>query len=201
MVMGGSPTSPIRLIARHKAILDSHTKNLQECAQIGALLPPALPGTNIGMATVADRLYTIPLLIARKLTIDRIVAEITVLDAGNVARLGIYRSNDNLYPTELVIDGGEVSVAAVAVVTVTVNQQLEKGLYWMAVLSNGIATFRAISPNWSPMGRDPAALSSEYVGYAAVQAYGALPDPFPAGANLSTSNGILVLPRLLSLDN
>jgi len=120
----------------------------------------------------------------RRVRIDRIGCYVeTAGAAGERARLGIYRENGDLYPGELAVDGGEVAVDAVGHKELVVDVVLEPGHYFIALVTNSGAarfyrTWRAGmqvigSPDTSNLGR-----VSWYVSYT----YGALPDPFPAGA-------------------
>jgi len=205
MVMGGSPTSPIRLVARHNAILDSHTKNIFEPLRVGEVFIP-FPSRDLNQTELltADRAYLVPFFVARKLTIDRLAIEITILQAGSQARLGIYRNTPGTNrPSELILDAGLVSTAAVAVVMATINQQLGKGLYWLYLACDDAPTLKANYATFSLIGHNPADLDSGGL-YATWRqngiGIGACADPLGAGYTVLANPAPTIMLRLLSLD-
>jgi hypothetical protein len=141
-------------------------------------------------AIVANAIYAVPFYSGRGGALDRIALEVAVAAAaGKRARLGIYdyTSDVNIYPNNLVVDAGEVAVDAVAVVEAVINQPLAPdSMYWFVVTSDGTPSTRAAFPvsdflgsgNGGPLLR----------GYIIVgSAYGALPNPFPAGGTPSAA--------------
>ena len=123
------------LIAAHAAILDAHTKDAFEIVRIGEYTT-LMPNNKVGNKTLAaNRLYATPLIVARAMTFDRIAIDVRVADAGKNCRLGIYKNGTNYYPGALVLDAGIVSVNAVAVVSIVIDQSLTKGIYHLACLS------------------------------------------------------------------
>ena len=114
------------------------------------------------------------------MSVDRIAVYINVLAAGKSARLGLYRNGTNNNPGALVVDGGEVSVDTTGLKTVVIDEALTKGLYWMAIVSDGVPTpygyaqYGSTIPSISTMsnGRD------YEIGWYVAHTYGALPDPF-----------------------
>lgn len=86
----------------------------------------------------------VPLLIEKTTTLDR-VGVITAGSgnaAGRFVRLGIFASNGtSSAPFSLVVDGGQVELAANATVyTVTVSATLAPGLYWCVVVKSTTAS-------------------------------------------------------------
>lgn len=86
---------------------------------------------------VQSRLNTMPFWVHKTTTFDRIGVYIAGAAAGSTVRLGIYSSNASGVPTTLVLDAGTVPGTAVSTGTITINQSLDPGLYWLATVSQG----------------------------------------------------------------
>ena len=103
-----------------------------------------IPGTYYGMnGTAADPPGADTLLaqyfpLYRSATFDRIGCDVqTAGAAGAKARLGIYRDSDlDGYPDELILDAGEVDCTTDGDKTITIDQHLEAGLYFIAINTN-----------------------------------------------------------------
>lgn len=99
----------------------------------------------------SNRLYYLPYLITTSTTFDRIAIEHlgAVGGASSVVRLGIYSSTSSL-PSTLVLDAGTIDLTtAIAFKTITINQTLTPGLYFLAVVAqvtSGSPTFRTAPP-------------------------------------------------------
>jgi hypothetical protein len=81
-------------------------------------------------------------------TIDTLSAEVTTLAAGAVFRLGLYKptSHDNIYPSELYGESGELSGGTTGVKSSSVSIPIPAGLI-SASVNTGVATptYRAIA--------------------------------------------------------
>ncbi len=199
MVMGGGATSPIRLVARHANLPCAHNHNPLAKLRIGSMY--CAGGQDSDRIIVVDILYAFPLIVARDMTIDRLAIDVQILAAGAGARLGIYNDED-CAPSTLLIDAGIVSVAAAAPAEVVINQQLRKGIYWVALVSDGAPTLSCINENalsHNLLGLNAGDFGYYYTGYSIAHAYGALPDPFGAGA-LYLEDMIKIAVRIASLD-
>ena len=115
-------------------------------------------GSTITTATFSqNRVYCYPLFIQESITIDRLGVECTTASASTTWRIGIYNSDSNGLPTTVVLDAGTVDTSTTGLKTITVNQTLAAGLYFIAgVWQGGSAspTMRAYgtsSGNWSPI--------------------------------------------------
>lgn len=87
-----------------------------------------------------------PFVVPKTITLDRIGMEITVIGTvGSLVRLGIYASENGL-PTTLVLDAGTIAGDSATFQSITINQTLAPGLYYLVNLSNSVVniTFRAI---------------------------------------------------------
>jgi len=148
---------------------------------------------------VPNRLYATPIILPVTATYDRIAINISTAEAGTNARLGIYADNGAGEPGALVLDAGTVSLAAVAVVTIVINQQLSAGLYWVVVVANSTtaALYRATIRAWSTSGASSAfyAAAGRYVAHT----YGALPDPFGTATEWLTGSPYAIPLRVASV--
>ena len=104
-----------------------------------------------------NRLTAVPLFISETITLDRIGAECTVAAASTTMRLGIYNSNSNGVPSSLILDAGTIDTSSIGQKTITINQTLNAGFYYLAFIHQGgtaVASMRAISNtggNYSPI--------------------------------------------------
>ncbi len=149
----------------------------------GNYLGPAAHGATTTLALsgvgVVNRLYQIPLVVYRPLTITRLAIEAAPGAASNNARLGIYNSLATTgLPGALLADGGVVSLASTAVVeSAAISVNLIPGLYWMAcVFDNTTATVRAITNSSGPrIGYNPSTPTQVANGVYRAYTYGAMP--------------------------
>lgn len=190
-------------LATHTAVLDAHTWSWMEKIRVGRHFPPFPISSGGDFAIVADRIHAMPFAVTRALTIDRLTIEVTTLDAGKIARLGIYEDGVDCYPGALLQDYGTVSVGAAVVVSASADQVLTKGLYWLIIVSDGVPTLRWHTPAWSPLGHYIGAFAWNYPNsrwQLNAVGSGALANPFVAGATTSATGSPAVIPRLKSLD-
>ena len=100
--------------------------------------------TNIGFAfsnqTVTNgRLVFCPFLVGEQITIDRIGVSLAASSTteSNVIRLGIYNCDANHIPSTLLLDAGTVTASATTnLITISISQQLNPGLYYLAMLAD-----------------------------------------------------------------
>ena len=189
-------------LAEHEASIDAHTRNLFQSFMVGSYCIGIPVRATANYAINANYLRTVPFIAARDITIDRIAIQVySAAASGEKARLGIYKnkSDDEPGPDELLLDAGEVTVDSTGLKAITIDQELVKGIYHLAVVSNGNPTPRVYLPAWNPRGQDStyyeAPITMSYRDFT----YAALPDPF-GGTILdyySGSAGVLV--RVASL--
>jgi hypothetical protein len=139
----------------------------------------------------------------RKMTFDRIAINVAGAVASSV-RLGIYNVDQTLiYPTSLILDAGVVDVSGTGLKAITIAQQLDKGLYFVAMVGDGTPTLYRASYNnifSTALGSASGEIRYNCDGFYKSQAYGALPDPFPASANLDINYAFFIGLRVLSND-
>jgi hypothetical protein len=123
-------------------------------------LPPSLlvsgryssiGGASAGnLTTNNQRLWYLPLVITRPVTLDRIGINhaATLAGAGGVFRLGLYASSGDL-PSTLIAEFGAVALdTAAAYKELTISQALTPGVYWLAgvqQIASGAPTFTSIA--------------------------------------------------------
>lgn len=133
--------------------------------------------------------------IPRGATVDRLNFEVTTSIAGN-ARVGLYatKSETNIYPGSLLVDGGEFSTSTTGHKTATVSALANDGLYWAVFLSSAGVTIRTPGrANYMFLGTAIGATpgtNTQGHGLRVSQSYGALPSTFPASASLVTTEAI-----------
>ena len=185
----------------HAADLDAHTRNALEKLKTGRY-HTFLGGYSDTDNLTADRLTSVPIVVPRNMTIDRIAVDVTA-QAGQKIRLGIYNDGTNLYPGTLLLDAGEITLSGTGVNAITIDQALTKGVYWLAIISDGTPTVRS----WNPfrgeptvLGRDTASFNYRVANAYKADSYGALPDPFPASGSQNGLEPVTMAVRIASLD-
>ncbi len=190
----------------HEADIDAHMAEFTQSLLIGwydyGVYNPLSGGSD---AVVGNTIYFRPFFVPRARTYDRIAIELTVVGAGGtVVRLGIYRSSAAHIPTTLVVDAGTVAVdAGVAVKTITISEQLTKGNYFMAHVSDGTPEFRSIIPRITFLGAGTGGIldGRAHQGYTkAAVGIGALADPAVTGLTLTETELSPVVLRVLTND-
>jgi len=157
--------------------------------------------STLGLSTTApaiDTLWAIPMVVSRITKFDVIRFRVSTLaGAGGVARAGIYYDNGNCYPGARMFDTGSIAVDAGSTsnprdTTITSTlQTFQPGLYWLAwecgVAAPQIAIITLTTGLVGVMGH--ASLGNGITtawGLSVTHAFGALPDPFTAGASILT---------------
>ena len=190
------------LDAAHAADLAAHTRNLWETMRVGEYYLSPLITSRSSSSTALDaanRLWAMPFPILRNTTWDRIAIQVSA-QAGQKFRLGIYNNAADLKPGTKLVDAGEITLSGTGqqAITFSAAQSLTKGLYWVAIVSDGQPTindynaycfnFLGLHSGWS------ANNLSWYVAHT----YGALPDSFGTPTADYRVFGIAL--RLLTLD-
>jgi len=149
------------------------------------MIESALQTTTATVTTVANRLYAIPIIIRARMNITQLGWRVGAA-VGNV-RSGIYADNGNTpIGGALLIDCGAVAVLpAVSKQEVACVITLNPGLYWLAMVNDAANQFRGNTVADALGGT----LNSLWV----AQAYGALPNPFPGGPNLTAVPALYVI--------
>lgn len=136
-----------------------------------------------GSATMAaNRLYALPFILPKSITLDRIGIRLTSTAAGKFLRLGIYLDDGNLYPQALALDSGALPCTS-GIQSAIINYVATPPLIWLALLFEGTPIVSTFQPSLvlNILGSDNTLAGSIAALYHA-QAYGALPNPFPVAA-------------------
>lgn len=134
-----------------------------------------------GTALVANRIYAMPFVCPKAITLDRIGVYVSTLST-TTARLGIYADNGNCYPGSLVLDAGTVDVTSTGAKTITINQALSANtLYWLVIVCAATPAIYCIpvAAVINILGHPSALGTAQHAGLYATLTYGALPGTFP----------------------
>lgn len=94
-------------------------------------------------ALTSNRAYWIPFKVERWMRCISLTVEVTTLSAGTHT-LYFYKSNSVGQPTKR-LSSGTYDAGTTGVKTVTFNQTLEPGIYWVCLLAGSAATLRAVA--------------------------------------------------------
>lgn len=144
--------------------------------------------------TGQNTLSVVPFWVSEQTTFDRIGVNITVAAAtGGVARLGIYNDNGFGVPASLALDAGTVATVTPGAKEIIISKTLSPGLYWLAEVSQGVATgAQMVCMNGAPViGNAGANLSlataqSAAVGHMQFNVTGTLPATFVSSSTSAT---------------
>ena len=175
-------------LADHIASLDAHTRDIFELIRTGTYAPSPLQATYRGtseLTLVADKLYAFAYPVIRPRTPDKLVFGVYIAAAGKKIRIGVYADNGNCYPGARISNGAEVDVGTTGLKTLDYTTQLAKGIYWIAIISDGTPKIYATRDHLGISG-DTANAYEAIATWTKADTYGDLPDPFPSGGALET---------------
>lgn len=126
-------------------------------------------------ALQVNLIYLTPFRVLGYTALTRIGFEVTTAVAGN-ARLGIFSVNSTCDGGTLVLDAGTVSTGTTGIKEITINQTLEPGLYFTALLADNTSTVRssALTPEAEGIFGVSAPGAGEHLFFKS-QTYGAMP--------------------------
>lgn len=158
------------------------------------------PTTN---AFTVNQLLAWPFTVARSgATIDRLSINVLTLGTGSKARVGIYQatSDTNIYPLNLVVDGGEFDTATTGVKTATVSVALTPHvLYWACYVCSAtsptIRTYSSVEGFPTLCGVGPTMGGSIENILNAAFTYAALPSTYPTGVPMGNLSIPMVAAR------
>jgi len=152
-------------------------------------------GAGVGAGFSPDELWAVPFPVIRKSRWDCIGISAWAEGPDIELRLGIYDDDGDCYPDNLLLETAALtSLPFEEAIDIT----LVKGLYHLAVL--GRYDFNATNYPIQSINILGAASSGNPIypsSYVAIQGYGPLPDPFPAGADMGDDKPAIML-RLLN---
>lgn len=137
------------------------------------------------------RFYASPIALTSGVTATSLAINVnTAGSAGSVMRLGIYADDGTTTPSTLILDAGTVDTSTSGSKSITINQTLPAGVYWLVSVSQGSATTQ---PTLSTIGGNTPglALSNNGMsnGAAALSADSSTTGALPANAPGMGSNG------------
>jgi len=142
-----------------------------------------------GTALVAARMYAVPFICPKAITLDQIGIYVSTLST-TTARLGIYTDGGNLYPGSLLLDAGTVDVTATGAKKIAINQALSANtLYWLVIVCAATPAIYCIPVAGviNVLGTSNALGTAQNAGLYVAQTYGALPGTFPASPTMITA--------------
>ena len=143
-----------------------------------------------------------PFVFGKSCTLDRIGADISVVGtSGAVVRLGIYRHDAAAgLPGDLLLDAGTIDGTSATFQAITISQQVDAGLYWVAAVVQGVAGTRPTLRVYQNMGSPPyvgfttGGTATSRAAYNRASVTGALPTPAsPTGTTAFTALPIIWL--------
>lgn len=114
-------------------------------------IPQHFVTTSGTTAIAANTLYAVPLVVARRTAFTRIGASVTTAVGGTNARMGIYNDSTGK-PGTLLLDAGTVSTGTNGLKEITIAQSVNRGLYWLVLVSDGASTFSTSVSTVTPLG-------------------------------------------------
>jgi hypothetical protein len=142
-----------------------------------------------GTALVANRMYAMPFITPKAITIDQIGVYVSTLST-TTARLGIYNDNGNCYPGTLLLDAGTVDVTATGAKKLAINQALGANkLYWLVIVCAATPAIYCIpvAAVINVLGTSNALGTAQNAGLYVSQTYGVLPGTFPGSPTMITA--------------
>lgn len=143
-----------------------------------------------GTALVANRIYAMPFICPKAITIDQVGVYVSTLST-TTARLGIYSDNGNCYPGNLLLDAGTIDVTATGAKKIAINQTLAANtLYWLVIVCAATPAIYCIPVAGviNILGHPAALGTAQHAGLYATLTYGVLPATFPtAGLTMITA--------------
>lgn len=141
--------------------------------------------TTINHVMNEDSLHASPIILAQRTSIDRLGVYISTAVVASNIRLGLYASTSktDLTPGALLADSGNISSATTGAKTYTVALTLDAGVYWIVVMTSAPAVkCYGWDASTTPFSLAIDGLDgSSLCGYSTNQAFGVLPNPYPAG--------------------
>jgi hypothetical protein len=84
----------------------------------------------------AGNITFVPFVVSTTVTVSKLACYVTTAQAGSTLRMGIYSSDSNDKPANLVLDAGTVASTTTGAKYIEgLSQSLSPGLYWLASLS------------------------------------------------------------------
>lgn len=132
-----------------------------------------------------DNIYAIPFLVPVQQSFDRIGINCNAGAANAVGRLGLYDDDGTPYPGNLIHGTAEFDFSGAGDKEEAIAETLDPGLYWLAILIGvampSVRAFYYQYHTFPLLGRDALNDLNPMNSLYGAEAYGVMPDPFPAG--------------------
>lgn len=154
---------------RYRKLDDNH---YHTSTRIAALAGGVNPGANVLTAN--------PFFVATRVKVTHLMGPCSSSSAGK-ARFGLYADDGSTYPGALIVGTGEFDTGGAGVkLADIVDQVLSPGLYWLALIQSGAASWWS-APYVAPVLGWPGTGPTYYRHYTRALGYGPMPDPWGAG--------------------
>ena len=149
---------------------------------------PAGIVTAANAATLSRQEFT-PFWVPNAGSYDRIGAEVTVVAATSVVRLGIAADSGSMFPGALILDAGTIdTTTGTGFKEITIDQFLAAGLYWLiGCAQGGTPTMRMYTAGMPLVGNLSSAGSGMPMGYGVASVTGAFPTTAPTVSHVQTT--------------
>ncbi|MBN1368844.1 MAG: hypothetical protein JW954_01240 [Dehalococcoidaceae bacterium] len=177
--------TPAGVIRQHEKQVSAHFQPVVGPAKAGEYITDLPVQGAASYSPDAGRLYAGIFVAMLDLRLDRLALNVSgAAPEGKQARLGIYRCGRDLYPDELILDGGLAYVDSTGLKSVSIDQALRRGYYFLAVMVEENCSLKYLKLCRSPLGMY-SSFTAVYSGYSAASEWGPLPAVFPGEGTIA----------------
>jgi len=177
--------TPAGVIQKHEKELSAHFQPVVGPIKTGEYFTDLPVGGVANYAPDAGKLCAGIFVATLDLRLDRLALNVAgAASTGKQARLGIYRCGADLYPAELLLDAGLTNIDSTGLKSVNIDQVLEKGYYYLAVILEESCSLKYLKLCRSPLGMY-SSFAAVFSGYSVAAGWGPLPPGFPEGGTLA----------------
>lgn len=155
------------------------------------LTSPSTGGLSVG-GWATGLLIATPFFVPTSMTFDQFAINVDTAGASTQQIVGIYTDVGG-YPTTLVLSSGNIATTTIGVKTVTINQTLAAGVYWLVRSGDPAAAtpnlIVATAPALSFLGHADTLTGGNAFSWEADFTYAALPTTFPTTNRLTGTRG------------
>jgi len=177
--------TPAGAIRKHEKRINAHFQPVEASIKAGEYITDLPVQGAANYSPDAGKLCAGIFVAALDLRLDKLAINVeTAAPSGRQARMGIYRCGGDLYPAELLLNGGTTPVDSTGLKSVSIDQVLEKGYYYLAVMLEESCSLKYLKLCRSPLGMY-SSFTAVFSGYSAAGSWGALPAAFPGGGTIA----------------
>ena len=153
-------------------------------------------GATVALGLVTDSLRAVPFHVPAPMSLDALVLEVsTAGSAGSKVRPGIYNVDSSLYPTSLVVDGGDLATDTTGGKTALITATLQPGYYALAYNCGTSPPTLVASKNVVNLLGVLTGVIDRIGIWVVSSTYGPLSASYPGGATLSDAPGFSIFAR------